>query len=127
MSEYRKASIETEAHAARGEGGGFNGWWEERSLPQKIGLGILFAVGGIAMLAVFGLVVMLLWNWLMPDLFGLRTITYWQSWGVLILSWILFKGPNMSQSNASTERKRKRELRRAMQEGAGDAGADSTP
>jgi hypothetical protein len=99
------------------EGGGFESWWEERSLPQKILLGILFAVGGIAMMALFGLFVMLLWNWLMPDIFGLKTITYWQAWGLLILSWILFKGNKFGDNSASTERKRKRELRRRMREG----------
>jgi hypothetical protein len=49
-----------------------------------------FVVIGILALGVFGLVVMSLWNWLMPALFGLRTITFWQAWGVLILSRILF-------------------------------------
>jgi len=34
--------------------------------------------------------VQLLWNWLMPALFKLPEITYWQSIGVLILSSILF-------------------------------------
>ena len=34
---------------------------------------------------------MLLWNWLMPDLFGLKEITYWQGWGLVLLSHLLFK------------------------------------
>jgi hypothetical protein len=33
-----------------------------------------------------------LWNWLMPSLFGLHTITYWQALGLMALSWILFRG-----------------------------------
>ena len=37
-------------------------------------------------------VVMALWNWLMPLLFGLSTITFWQAWGLLLLSWILLGG-----------------------------------
>lgn len=41
--------------------------------------------------AVFGLAVMLLWNWLMPEIFGLTTITFWQAVGLLALSWILFR------------------------------------
>jgi H+/Cl- antiporter ClcA len=40
----------------------------------------------------FGYFVMRLWNWLMPDLFSLHTITYWQAIGVLVLSKILFGG-----------------------------------
>ena len=36
-----------------------------------------------------------LWNWLMPTIFGLHTITYWQALGLLCLSWLLFGGPKM--------------------------------
>jgi hypothetical protein len=42
--------------------------------------------------AVFGLVVMSLWNWLVPALFGGRIITFWQALGVLVLSKLLFGG-----------------------------------
>lgn len=49
------------------------------------------AVGGfIAMFLLVGLVVMALWNWLMPVLFGLVTIDYLQALGILLLSKILF-------------------------------------
>jgi hypothetical protein len=37
-------------------------------------------------------VVSALWNELMPAIFGLRTITYWQALGLTVLSWILFRG-----------------------------------
>ena len=40
----------------------------------------------------FGLIVMLLWNALMPHLFSLGQITYCQALGILILSKILFGG-----------------------------------
>lgn len=43
-------------------------------------------------LAVFSFVVMNLWNWLMPALFGWRLITYGQALGILVLSKILFGG-----------------------------------
>ena len=36
-------------------------------------------------------VVMWLWNWLMPAIFGLTTISFWQAWGLVVLSHILFK------------------------------------
>jgi hypothetical protein len=36
--------------------------------------------------------VSVLWNWLMPSIFGLHTITYWQALGLMVLSWILFRG-----------------------------------
>jgi hypothetical protein len=96
-------------------------WWEERTLPEKVVLGIGFGILGIGLLAVFGWVVMLLWNWLMPEIFGLKTVSYWQAWGLLILSCILFKGIDLGsdQSSRRTEKRRKRELRRYMQEGEG--------
>jgi hypothetical protein len=42
--------------------------------------------------AVLSFIVMRMWNWLMPAVFGLRTIGYWQALGILILSKILFGG-----------------------------------
>jgi len=51
---------------------------------------VVLVIAGIAAL---GAVVMLLWNWLVPELFmGGRQIDYWQALGVLLLSKILFGG-----------------------------------
>jgi hypothetical protein len=47
---------------------------------------------GLIVIAGFGQAVLHLWNWLMPDLFGLHTITFWQAVGLLALSWLLFGG-----------------------------------
>ena len=33
---------------------------------------------------------MLLWNWLMPNIFGLPTLTFWQAGGLLLLSKLIF-------------------------------------
>lgn len=53
-------------------------------------------IGGIvaaaALALVVGLLVMVLWNWLMDDIFGLPEIGYWQAWGLLLLGHILFGG-----------------------------------
>jgi len=38
----------------------------------------------------FGELVKYLWNWLLPPLFGLHMITFWQALGLLLLSRILF-------------------------------------
>lgn len=38
----------------------------------------------------FSAVVMLLWNLLIPEIFGLKVITFWQAAGLFILSRILF-------------------------------------
>ena len=85
-------------------------WWEERSLPEKIALGILFGIGGLALFAMLGWIVMLLWNWLMPDIFGLKVINYWQAWGLFLLSTLLFKGMGGGNSGYKDKR-RKQKLR----------------
>ncbi|PJZ58615.1 hypothetical protein [Leptospira barantonii] len=38
-----------------------------------------------------GALVWQLWNWLMPAIFGLTTIDYWQACGLLVLSHLLIK------------------------------------
>jgi hypothetical protein len=43
-------------------------------------------------ITVFSFVTMHLWNWLMPAVFGLRTITWLQALGLLVLGKILFGG-----------------------------------
>ena len=53
-------------------------------IPLKIAIFLTIAI------AVFGNVVRYLWNWLMPSIFGLPAITFWQAVGLLALSWILF-------------------------------------
>jgi len=42
--------------------------------------------------AVFAVAVMLLWNALMPSLFALPALNYWQAVGLMLLSRILFGG-----------------------------------
>lgn len=44
--------------------------------------------------ALMSLPVMLLWDWLMPGIFGLRTITWFEAWGLLFLCGLLFKSHN---------------------------------
>ena len=44
--------------------------------------------------ALMSLPVMLLWDWLMPGIFGLRTITWCEAWGLLFLCGLLFKSHN---------------------------------
>jgi hypothetical protein len=51
-----------------------------------------FVVMGVAFMALFTYVVMLLWNWLVPELFSGPILTYWQTLGILVLSKILLSG-----------------------------------
>jgi hypothetical protein len=51
------------------------------------------AVLGVALfIFIGGEIVMQLWNWLLPPLFGWRHITFWQALGILALCRILFGG-----------------------------------
>ncbi|MCX6574863.1 MAG: hypothetical protein NTV82_00560 [Candidatus Aminicenantes bacterium] len=79
-------------------------------------MGVGFGILGLGLIAFFGWVVMALWNWLMPDIFGLKRIGYWQAWGLLILCKILFSGCGSGSSGVRSDRKRRRHLRRYMQE-----------
>ena len=49
-------------------------------------------VGILLFLAIGGLVVRELWNWLLPTLFGWPRVTFWQALGLLALCRILFGG-----------------------------------
>ncbi len=51
----------------------------------------------IALLFIAGLfllpyIVMLLWNGILPEIIGVKTITYWQAVGIFILCKLLFGG-----------------------------------
>ena len=53
---------------------------------------ILLIVGLIVLAAILlALPLQLLWNWLMPTIFNLPMITFWQALGLNIMSGILFK------------------------------------
>lgn len=65
---------------------------QERGKGFWIKWAIFIPIAIAAGVFVFGSVVMLLWNALLPALFGLKTITFWQALGILVLSKILFGG-----------------------------------
>ena len=52
----------------------------------------LAIVGIFVFIAIGGEIVLQLWNWLLPSLFGWRQITFWQAVGILALCRILFGG-----------------------------------
>ena len=52
----------------------------------------LALVAAALFIAIGGAVVRLLWNALLPPLFGLQEVTFWQALGILVLSRILFGG-----------------------------------
>lgn len=63
-----------------------------KSLGEIIGMILFGAIFIIGLAILFGFLIMWLWNWLMPMIFGLPTLNYWQAVGVFILSKILLGG-----------------------------------
>lgn len=61
---------------------------------RKVGRIIVMSIFGVIFAALFALlfgwVVMLLWNWLMPGIFGIKALSYWQAFGVTVLAKVLF-------------------------------------
>jgi hypothetical protein len=57
-----------------------------------VGMVIMGVVGAVVFGLIFGYFVMRLWNWLMPGLFGLSTITFWKAFGIIILARLIFGG-----------------------------------
>ena len=59
---------------------------------KLIGIGISVAAGIAVLALLLGFLVQYLWNALMPDIFKLPAITYWQAFGLIILGHILLGG-----------------------------------
>ncbi len=53
---------------------------------------IFFMLAAVIFILLFAYVFMRLWNWLMPDIFDLGAITYWQAFGLLVLAKLVFGG-----------------------------------
>jgi hypothetical protein len=66
----------------------------------------LAILGMVIFMWIGGSVVMLLWNWLAPTLFGLRLITFWQAIGLLALCRILFGGFGLGGGGHRNSRRR---------------------
>ena len=80
-------------------------------LTRMIVLAPLAILGILIFTAIGGGVVMLLWNWLAPALFGLRLVTFWQAIGLLALCRILFGGFGLGGGGHRSGRRRRMEGR----------------
>lgn len=58
---------------------------------DKLSLGASVVVIGFAVVALLSLPTMWLWDWLMPEIFGLKEITWMQALGLNALCAILFR------------------------------------
>jgi hypothetical protein len=69
----------------------------------------LAILGMLLFIAIGGEIVVHLWNWLLPPLFGWRQIAFWQALGLLLLCRILFGGVGWRGSMRSNLRRRMEE------------------
>ena len=60
-------------------------------------ISVALALGLWALLV--GLPMMLLWNWLMPSIFSLRIISFWEAVGMSTLAGLLFKSSDSSRQD----------------------------
>lgn len=67
---------------------------------QKIVNGIFITLGVFVVIVIIAVIIgwptMLLWNALMPAIFGFIKISFWQAVGLVLLSSILFKSSSVS-------------------------------
>ncbi len=80
-----------------------------RGLKRVIFIAPLAILGMLLFVVIGGEVVLHLWNWLLPPLFGWREITFWQALGLLALCRILFGGFGFHGSGRSSFRRRMEE------------------
>jgi amino acid permease len=81
------------------------------------------AVAGTGLFIGLGFLVTWLWRVTLGDIFGLKPISFWQAWGLMLLSQILFKA-NM-QPTARTGRMHGRRFEHVTDPAAGLAGPQS--
>ena len=99
----------------RWQGRRWAGWSMQKRILAVCG-GIVVVVG---LIVLCGFLFMWLWNGLMPRIFKLPTIGYWEGWGLVILSSMLFKGSH--RGGNAQERRRKRLIRERMREQEAEA------
>ncbi len=72
---------------------------------KVIGFMLLGVIGVTALAVLFGFIVMWLWNALMPSIFNLPEVSYWQAVGLVVLSHIFFGSHNTFSNRGSRREK----------------------
>ena len=83
-------------------------WWAGKGAGERVGVVIAILVVAGGFISLMGFLAMSLWNAVMPSVFGVGTITYWQTWGLLLLSAILLKGFGKKKSKDDSPGRRRR-------------------
>ena len=103
-------------------------WMRMTRLTRLLVIAPLAILGMVIFTFIGGGVVMLLWNWLAPALFGLRLITFWQAIGLLALCRILFGGFGLGGGGHRNSRRRMdRRIRERMRERMRESWEQMTP
>jgi hypothetical protein len=88
--------------------------WSEWSTGAKAAVIVAGIVFVPSLFALCTAVTMWLWNALMPAIFRLPAIGFWQAAGILVLSQLLFKGGHVGRAGRSHWKKAK--MRESMRE-----------
>ena len=73
----------------------------QMNIPFSIGTFLGWIILLLVQALIVALPVMWLWNWLMPLIFGLKTLTWLEALGLNFLCSILFKGTVIRQEKKS--------------------------
>jgi hypothetical protein len=92
-----------------------------------IGWIVVGLVVAVALGLALGFAVMWLWNWLMPAIFKLPAITFWQAVGLLVLSQLLLKSHISSQHERNKGNRAKWDVFAKRVKTAVEDGAPPTP
>jgi len=55
----------------------------------------------VVMMVIFAYFATLLWNYVMPELFGVPEITYLKMLALMVLVWMIFPKPSITNNNRS--------------------------
>lgn len=84
--------------------------WQRAPKPARIAGMIVFGlIAAVFFGFFFGFFIKLLWNILMPQLFGFKEITYWQGVGIAVLSRLIFGSIGGGHEHGSRPSKRSRD------------------
>mgnify|MGYP001081935672 CR=1 FL=1 len=76
---------------------------------KVVGFVIMGIIAAAALAIVFGLLVKWLWNTLMPVIFGLPVIGYWQAVGLVVLAHVFFGGDHSHHYERSGSKRKKKQ------------------
>ena len=95
-------------------------------IAKRIAMGIAFFLMFVIFVFLGGFIVQWLWNWLMPSIFGLRTLSWFEAFGLLALSRILFGGFGRGGGSHGPSRHRREWWKKKIGEWKPDGGGASS-